>query len=193
MCTASGRTCPRSARRWATGSPSPRSRAGASSWSWAGCGDDRERVFLLSTTHGAETHALAAALAVIGIYRDEAIVERLEDRGRRLRAIVEGVVAAHGLSDHVQVLGRPSNLVFATLDADGQRSQPFRTLFLQGLVEGGVLGPSFVVSAALSDEDLERTGEAVDKALTPYAAALDGGIERWLRGRPVKPVMRPFA
>ena len=37
------------------------------------------------------------------------------------------------------------------------------------------------------------TGEAVDRALAGYAAALDGGIERWLRGRPVRPVMRPFA
>jgi len=154
---------------------------------------ERERVFLLSTTHGAETHALAAAMAVMRIYREEAIVERLEDRGRRLGAIVGDVIAAHGLEEHVLLLGRPSNMVFATLDADGQRSQPFRTLFLQGLVEGGVLGPSFVVSAALSDDDLDRTGEAVDRALAGYAAALDGGIERWLRGRPVRPVMRPFA
>jgi glutamate-1-semialdehyde 2,1-aminomutase len=154
---------------------------------------EQERVFLLSTTHGAETHALAAALAVMRIYEEEGVIERLEDRGTRLRSLVEAVVARHGLSDRVPLLGRPQNLVFATLDADGNRSQAFRTLFLQGLIDGGVLGPSFVVSAALSDEDLERTADAVDRLLPTYAAALADGPERFLRGRPVQPVMRPYA
>ena len=155
---------------------------------------DQERVFLLSTTHGAETHALAAAMAVMRIYEAEGVIERLEDRGTRLRAAVEAVVERHGLADRVLLMGRPQNLVFATLDADGNRSQAFRTLFLQGLIDGGVLGPSFVVSAALGDEDIERTAEAVDRLLPTYAAALDGGDpERFLRGRSVKPVMRPYA
>ena len=79
---------------------------------------DRERVFLLSTTHGAETHALAAAMAVIRVYRQEGVVEQLEDRGTRLRLAVDGVVKRHGLERHIRVLGRPQNLVFATLDAD---------------------------------------------------------------------------
>ena len=90
-------------------------------------------------------------------------------------------------------MGRPCNLVFGTLDGDGQRSQPFRTLFLQELIARGVIGPSFVVSAALSDEDIDRTAEAVDAALGVYRRALEDGVERHLRGRPVKPVFRPFA
>ena len=49
--------------------------------------------------------------------------------------------------DHVVVRGRASNLVFATLDEDLQPSQPYRTLFLRELILGGVIGPSFVVSA----------------------------------------------
>ena len=83
--------------------------------------------------------------------------------------------------------------MFATLDGDGQRSQPFRTLFLQELISRGVIGPSFVVSAALSDEDIDRTVEAVDAALGVYGRALEDGVDRHLRGRPVKPVFRPYA
>ncbi|MFL5755224.1 MAG: glutamate-1-semialdehyde 2,1-aminomutase [Chloroflexota bacterium] len=158
-----------------------------------GIRDTRERVFLLSTTHGAETHALAAMLAVLETYESEAVIERLDDRGRRLAAGVCDVIARHGLDQRVLILGRPCNLVFATLDADGNRSQAFRTLFLQELIERGVIGPSFVVSAALSDEDIERTVEAVDGALTTYARALADGVDGHLRGRPVKPVFRPFA
>ena len=44
----------------------------------------RERVFLLSTTHGAETHSLAAAKAVIDIYRSEDVIGTLYRQGERL-------------------------------------------------------------------------------------------------------------
>lgn len=158
-----------------------------------GLRDARERVFLLSTTHGAETHALAVALEVIRIYRTEGIVEQLHDRGDRLRTALDAVIRRHGLVDHVRVVGRSSNLVFVTLDAAGARSQAFRTLFMEGLIRGGVIGPSFVVNAAHDNVDIERTAETVDRTLVTYRAALQDGVERHLRGRPVKPVMRPFA
>ncbi len=158
-----------------------------------GIRDSRERVFLLSTTHGAETHSLAAAMAVMRLYQDEGVVERLDDRGERLRSRLTEVIAGHRLERHLLILGRPSNLVFGTLDGDGQRSQAFRTLFLQELISRGVIGPSFVVSTALTDADIDRTAEVVDAALHVYRRALDDGIEAHLRGRPVKPVFRPYA
>lgn len=154
---------------------------------------DQERVFLLSTTHGAETHALAAALAVIRTYQTEPVVEHLYRQGERLAEGVRAAATAHGVAEHVGVLGRPCNLIYYTRDADGRPSQPFRTLFLQELLARGVLAPSFVVSYAHTDEDVDRTVEAVDGALAVYARALSDGVERHLRGRPVQPVFRPYA
>ncbi|TWF78980.1 glutamate-1-semialdehyde 2,1-aminomutase [Pseudonocardia hierapolitana] len=153
-----------------------------------------ERVFLLSTTHGAETHALAAAMAVMDTYAEEGITDRLHALGERLAAGVRDVAAGIGVADHVQVRGRASNLVFATLDADGKPSQPYRTLFLRQLLSGGVIGPSFVVSAALTDDDIDRTVEVVAQACTVYRKALDAGDPTpWMGGRPVKPVFRRYA
>ena len=40
---------------------------------------NEERVFLLSTTHGAEAHGLAAALAVIQTYRDNDVIGHQTD------------------------------------------------------------------------------------------------------------------
>jgi glutamate-1-semialdehyde 2,1-aminomutase len=154
---------------------------------------DKERVFLLSTTHGAETHGLAAAIAVMRIHRDDGIADLLDARGAQLRSLVEAAIRLNGLEEHVLLLGRSCNLVFATLDAEGNRSQPFRTLFLQELIDGGVLGPSFVVSAAHTEADIERTGEVVEQALRVYRSALEDGIDQHLRGRSVRPVMRPYA
>lgn len=149
-----------------------------------------DRVFLLSSTHGAETTGLAAAVAVITAYRSGPVVETLYARGARLRSGVEAATAAAGVADHVKVLGRDCNLIYATLDADGERSQDFRTLFLQELLQRGVMAPSFVVSAAHTEADIDDTVEAVYEACSVYRRALTEGIDRHLLGRPVRPVFR---
>ncbi|WP_326568014.1 glutamate-1-semialdehyde 2,1-aminomutase [Amycolatopsis rhabdoformis] len=156
-----------------------------------GLHDSRDRVFLLSTTHGAETHSLAAAMAVLDTYEAEDVTARLHSLGARLAAGVREVAASHNVADHVVVRGRDSNLVFGTLDPSGTPSQKYRTLFLRQLVTGGVLGPSFVVSAALTDADIDRTVEVVADACVVYRKALDANDPTpWLGGRPVKPVFR---
>ena len=154
---------------------------------------DHERVFLLSTTHGAETHSLAAAIAVMDTYAEEGIADRLHKLGDRLAAGVRDVAADAGVAEHVQVRGRASNLVFTTFGADGKPSQPYRTLFLRQLLTGGIIGPSFVVSAALTDDDVDRTVEVVADACGVYRKALDAGDPTpWMGGRPVQPVFRRF-
>jgi glutamate-1-semialdehyde 2,1-aminomutase len=159
-----------------------------------GLDHDQERVFLLSTTHGAETHALAAAMAVIDVHRREGVAARLDELGRQLRTKVRQVLGDAGLADRILLRGQPCNLVFATLDAQGNPSQEFRTLFLRELLVRGVLAPSFVVSTALDSGDLDRTAQAVAGAAVVYAQALDhGSAAPWMGGRSVKPVMRRFA
>jgi glutamate-1-semialdehyde 2,1-aminomutase len=151
----------------------------------------RERVFLLSTTHGGETHALAAAIAAMRVYKSEPVVEHLHRQGARLAAGFTALAAAHGVGDFVRVAGRPCNLVFATLDPDGTPCQGFRALFLQELIARGVLAPSLVISYAHREADVDRTLEAVDGALAVYRRALDaGGAEGFLDGPPTKLVFR---
>ncbi|MGY5046542.1 glutamate-1-semialdehyde 2,1-aminomutase [Streptomyces sp. 900105755] len=159
-----------------------------------GLRDSGDRVFLLSTTHGAETHSLAAAMAVQATYVEEGVTARLHTLGERLAAGVRDAAAAMGVGDHVVVRGRASNLVFATLDEDLRPSQQYRTLFLRRLLAGGVLAPSFVVSSALEDADIDRTVDVVAEACAVYRKALDAGNPAaWLGGRPVKPVFRRLA
>jgi glutamate-1-semialdehyde 2,1-aminomutase len=159
-----------------------------------GLRDSRERVFLLSTTHGAEAAGLAAAMAVMETYVEEGIAERLHALGARLAAGVRAAAAAAGVGEHVVVRGRDSNLVFATLDNQGRPSQEYRTLFLRQLLSGSVLAPSFVVSSALSESDIDRTVEVVARACAVYRRALDvDDPTAWMGGRAVRPVFRRFS
>ena len=153
----------------------------------------KERTFLLSTTHGPETAGLAAFRAVVQAYRTEDPVSAMEEAGRRLAVGVAEVSAQAGLSEQVGTAGRPSCLVYWTRDPSGQPSQTYRTILMAGLLAGGVLGQSFVTSAAHSGAEVDLTLRAVRLALVDYRRAVQEGPEAVLRGRPVAPSLRPFA
>jgi glutamate-1-semialdehyde 2,1-aminomutase len=149
-------------------------------------------VFLLSTTHGAENHSLAAAIRTMQVYRDDKVVERLYSQGERLRVGINRTIESLDLVGYFEILGRPSNLIYATRDQSRQPSQAFRTLFLQETIRRGLLMPSLVVSFSHTDADIDRTIDAVGEALRVYRQALENGVEKYLIGRPVKPVFRKF-
>lgn len=154
---------------------------------------DEERVFLLSTTHGAETSALAAACEVMRIYRNENVIDYLHLQGARLAAGIERAIGDHRLHGHFELVGKPCGLNYTTRDREGEPSLAFRTLFLQETIKRGLLLPSLVASFSHTDADIDRTISGIHEALAVYRKALDEGIEQYLIGRPIKPVFRPYA
>lgn len=133
---------------------------------------DTSRVFLLSSTHDAESGALAAFRAVVRAYETEDVVGVMERQGTKLAQGVNAVAAEAGIAEHLSVLGRPSCQIFRTADATGAPSQAMRTLFLSEILRRGVLGQSFVVSAAHTDADIDRTVEAV-RGAAPAGVTLE--------------------
>jgi glutamate-1-semialdehyde 2,1-aminomutase len=83
---------------------------------------DKERVFLMSTTHGAENHALAAALATMRYYRDHPVIETLYEQGRKLAEGVNKVSRELGLEKHVAIIGPDCCSVYTTRDQDQKPS-----------------------------------------------------------------------
>ncbi|HOY18046.1 MAG TPA: glutamate-1-semialdehyde 2,1-aminomutase [Haliscomenobacter sp.] len=151
---------------------------------------DQERVFLLSTTHGAENHALAAFIAVVKEYEEKDIIGHLQTQGERLRVGLEQSINTHGLQDYVGIHGFPVCLVYSTKNQLKQASQPFRTLLLQELIKRGVIAPSLVLSYAHKAADIDQTVAIFHAALEVYRRAIDEGIDKYLEGESVQPVYR---
>jgi len=129
----------------------------------------------------------------MGIHETEDVPAQLRRLGQRLAAGVAEVTATTGLGDHLEARGRPENLVFATLDQDLRPSQEYRTLFMRQLILG-VRGPSFVVSTALTDDNIDRTIDVVADPSVIYRKALDDGDPTpRLGSRSIKPVFRTLA
>ena len=155
-----------------------------------GLDHSKERVFLLSYTHGAETSSLAAAREVIRTYKREPVVETMWERGRQLRRGAQEVIDSCGLENHFKILGPDCSMIFAALNQEGKPSQSFRALFLQEMIKQGIIAPSLIVSYAHTERDIARTVEAVRESLQVYRRAIDQGIDKYLVGRSVKPVWR---
>lgn len=153
---------------------------------------DKERVFLLSTTHGAETHTLAAAIETMKTYIEEPVIETIWQRGERIKHGFEKAIGRHNMQDYVQIIGKPCAQVFVCRDPEGRPSQHYRSLFLQETIKRGLLMTSLINSYSHSEDDIDYTVARVDEALEIYAQAIKHGTEDFLVGRPSNVVYRRY-
>ena len=154
--------------------------------------EGRERVFLLSTTHGAEMPGLGAFVATIAFMRQHKVVEYLWDYGRKLVAMMQRLAQAHDIGNSLKVGGIPCLPSYSTLDASGANSLALRTLFSQEMIRNGVLMPWIGQSYRHGDRELALTEQALDKTFIVYRKALEQGVEKYLEGPIIKPVFRKF-
>lgn len=150
-----------------------------------------EKVFLISTTHGGETHAMAAALATIDVFQRHEVVAHNHALGRKLAEACQEQVRRHHLEACVQVLPCPWMPTFVFRNKDGQASAGLRTLMLQEMIRRGVLFQGvFVPCYSHTAEDVAFFTQALADSLAVYQQALEQGYEAFLVGEPAKPVFR---
>jgi glutamate-1-semialdehyde 2,1-aminomutase len=149
-----------------------------------------ERVFLISTTHGAEMPSLGAFIETLKIYEDKDVIGHLWSYGERLFEGLSDIARGFDLGNYFRIEGNYISMNYVTRDADGAASLPMRTLFAQEMARRGVLMPWVAVSLAHGEEELQLTLSAADAALKVYRQALSDGWEKHLIGPPIKPVFR---
>ena len=151
----------------------------------------QEKVFLISTTHGAETHAMAAALATIDEFERHDVVTHNHAVGRQLAAESAAAVRARGLERAITVVPCEGMPTFLFRDRSGRIDNGLRTLFMQEMIARGVLFQGiFVPTWSHTPADVAQFVDAASGALEIYARALDDGYARHLVGEPTKPVFR---
>jgi glutamate-1-semialdehyde 2,1-aminomutase len=154
--------------------------------------EGKERVFLTSTTHGAEMGALGAFLKTSEILKRENVIDHIWDYGRKLKVGIKDIVAEAGLQGLFDIEGYPCSPSYTARDANGAVSLPLRTLFAQEMIKENVMMPYIALSYAHGEKELETTLCAVKSALKTYKKAVDGDVSKFLNGRPIKPVFRKF-
>jgi glutamate-1-semialdehyde 2,1-aminomutase len=151
-----------------------------------------ERVFLLSTTHGAEMCGLGAFVETVKVYQELDVIGAIWQSGTALMEGMNGIAHELGIADHFSFVGVPCSPNFLTRDGKGEMSLAFRTLFVQEMVKNSVLMPWVALSYSHGETEIYFALEAARKSLTIYRQALADGVDCYLEGRAIKPVFRKF-
>jgi glutamate-1-semialdehyde 2,1-aminomutase len=151
-----------------------------------------ERVFLTSTTHGAEMCGLGAFVKTVEFYKENDVVDHLWSFGEKLITGMNNIAKELGIQDYFEATGIPCSPNYTTKDVNGNSSLPFRTMFSQEMIKNGVLIPWIAISYAHQENELNFTMNAVKNALQVYAKALEEGVDKYLVGPAIKPVFRTF-
>jgi glutamate-1-semialdehyde 2,1-aminomutase len=150
-----------------------------------------EKVFLISTTHGGETHAMAAALAVIEEFELNNVISHNHEIGNHLNRLSGQVISANGLNDFIELAPSDWMPVFLFRNREKEISAGHRTLALQEMIKRGVLFQgAFVPCFSHSKADIEYFADAFNETAMIYKRSLEEGFEKFLIGEPAKPVFR---
>jgi glutamate-1-semialdehyde 2,1-aminomutase len=151
-----------------------------------------ERVFLISTTHGAEMSSLGAFIKTVDIIESRGVISHLWNYGKELKEGMNQIAKELGINDFFYVEGFDCSPSYITKDKNGEISLSYRTLFNQEMINNKVLMPYLAISFSHKNLEIEKTLEAVRKSLIVYKNALEQGLEKYLRSDSIKPVFRKY-
>lgn len=154
--------------------------------------EGRERLFLLSTTHGAEMSGLGAFVETVKYLKENDVINHLWNYGKKLIEMMNDTAKKYGIEKNFIAGGIECSPYYLTFDKDGQNSLGLRTLFSQEMIKNGVLMPWIALSYAHGDKEFKLTQKALEKTFEVYQKAVSEGYEKYLIGNPIKPVFRKY-
>ena len=152
--------------------------------------EGKERVFLMSTTHGAEMCGLGAFIKTVEAYKEKNVTDHFWKYGKQLITEANTIAKELGIEEHFGFAGLDALPYYFAKNKNKEVDFGFRTLFAQEMVKNKVLIPWVSMAYAHQKEEMEITLDAVRKSLKVYQEALTNGLDRYLVGKSIKPVFR---
>ncbi|MDY0193541.1 MAG: glutamate-1-semialdehyde 2,1-aminomutase [Aliarcobacter butzleri] len=154
--------------------------------------EGRERLFLLSTTHGAEMSGLGAFVESMKFIQKNNVIDHIWDYGKKLINMMNDMAKDFGIEKNFIASGVECCPYYLTFDSDGNNCLGLRTVFSQEMIKNGVIMPWIGTSYAHGTKELEITRVALEKTFEVLKRAVEDGYENYLVGDPVKPVFRKY-
>jgi len=154
--------------------------------------EGQERLFLLSTTHGAEMNGLGAFVESIKFIKKNGVIEHIWDYGKKLITMMNDLAKQYEIEENFVAGGVECSPYYVTFDREGNNSLGLRTLFAQEMIKNGVMMPWIAISYAHGEKELELTKKALEQTFKVYKKAVEEGYEKYLVGNVIKPVFRKY-
>lgn len=128
----------------------------------------KERVFLISTTHGAEMGSLGAFVETVNVYKELNVTDHIWKIGKRLVKGFEEIAAEFSLQDYFYIQGAYCSPNFVVCDKNKRPSFEYRTVFCQEMVKNGILMPYIAVAYEHTEKEIDITLDAARNAMKVY-------------------------
>lgn len=155
--------------------------------------EGKEKVFLISTTHGGETNAIRAGIKTIEEFKDKNVIGHIHMVGNELIKNVKALIAENQVEAFINVIPCPWMLAFVFKNKAGYVCNGHRTYFMQQMIEENILFQGIIVpSLSFSVNEMNHFLDGFESSLKKYKAILNNGYESHLKGTPTKPVFRKY-
>jgi glutamate-1-semialdehyde 2,1-aminomutase len=152
---------------------------------------EMEEIFF-SFTFGGEGVSLAAAISVVQKMQREPVIQRLWKTGGMLIERINGLIREFDISLVASIVGKPCWSLLQIADAGPYTSWELKTLFLQEVLENGVLtGGANNICYAHDAADLDQVEVAYRAGFSKIRQVLDGEpLAAHLRCPAIQPIFR---
>lgn len=152
----------------------------------------KERVFLISTTHGAEMSSLGAFIETVKVYKELNVTEHIWKIGKELTGGLAAIAKEAGLEEYFYIQGAPCSPNFIVCDKNKQPSLEHRTVFCQEMFRQGIMMTYLSIAYEHGEDEVNKTLEVARKAMKVYADSLHGDVGGFIEGNVIKPVFRKY-
>jgi glutamate-1-semialdehyde 2,1-aminomutase len=150
-----------------------------------------ERVFLLSTTHGAEMSSLAAANQTIKMLSDGKKLKKIWEHGTKLIKNINMISLKHKMEKNIWLYGLPCSPYILT-NIDNKNSFELKTLLQEELIKHKVLMPWISISFAHGDKEADYVIGVFNKIIPKIKKIIGKDIEKRKFKNLLKPVFRKY-
>lgn len=153
--------------------------------------EGQEKVFLISTTHGGETHAIRAGIKTIEEFKHHNVIQHNHLLGNTIIEKTKELIQENGLENYIEIIPCPWMVAFLFKNKQGEKCNGLKTFFLQEMIIRGILFQGiFVPSLSHGEKELNFFLSVFEQVLVSYDIALEEGYESHLKGPVLKPVFR---
>lgn len=152
---------------------------------------NRERAFILSTTHGSESVGLSAMLATIKFYEKYKVVDKNKNFGSQLIKIFNQLSLNYDLIDKVVMKGLPCSPYIDFPSKNNKQDLVLKTYFMQEMIKKKIIIPWISICYRHGQKELNIFGNALESVLKKIKMTKDLK-KKIISKHLLKPVFRKY-
>ena len=136
--------------------------------------------------------SLGALVETVNVYEELHVTDHIWDMGKRLVKGLREIAKEYSLQDYFYIEGAECSPNLVICGKDRKPSMEYRTVFMQKMIEAGILMPCIAIAYQHTEKEIDRTLDAARDALKVFSDALNGNVKDFSVGNGIKPVFRKY-